>query len=230
MEDRSMKRVILVVPILALAVAGSSACATKKFVRTQVGEVNSKVETVSQSLEETQERTRQNEQAIAEANKRIATVDQKVDQKTDAVAKAAADAKSTAVAADSTAKAADSFNRKLVYEVVLSEDQGNFKVGQAMLPDAAKTTLDALVNKLKTNPTPVYFEIAGYTDSTGSQEYNEKLGLDRAQSVERYLHEQCQIPLHKISVISYGAENPVAPNTTRDGRAKNRRVVIKVLG
>jgi peptidoglycan-associated lipoprotein len=225
-----MKRVFLAVPILALAVAGSSACATKKFVKTQVGEVNNKVETVSKSLEETQERTRQNEQAIAEANKRISTVDQKVDQKTDAATKAAADAKTTAVAADTTAKAADSFNRKLVYEVVLSEDQGNFKLGQAALPDEAKATIDALVTKLKTNPTPVYFEIAGYTDSTGSKEYNEKLGLDRAQAVERYLHEQCQIPLHKISVISYGAENPVAPNTSRDGRAKNRRVVIKVLG
>jgi peptidoglycan-associated lipoprotein len=230
MEGRKMKRVFLVVPILALAIAGSSACATKKFVRTQVGEVNNKVETVSKSLEETQERTRQNEQAIAEANKRIASVDQKVDQKTDAVSKAAADAKSTAVAADTKAQAADNFNKKLVYEIVLSEDQGNFKIGQAELPDTAKATLDTLVDKLKANPTPVFFEIAGYTDSTGPREYNEKLGLDRAQSVERYLHEQCQIPLHKISVISYGPDNPVAPNTTRDGRAKNRRVVIKVLG
>ena len=47
--------------------------------------------------------------------------------------------------------------------------------------------------------------------------------------MKRYLYEQHQIPLHKINVISYGEEKPVAPNNTRDGRAQNRRVVIKVL-
>jgi outer membrane protein OmpA-like peptidoglycan-associated protein len=58
---------------------------------------------------------------------------------------------------------------------------------------------------------------------------NEKLGLARAEAVKRYLYEKHQIPLHKINVISYGEEKPVAPNNTRDGRAQNRRVVIKVL-
>ena len=51
----------------------------------------------------------------------------------------------------------------------------------------------------------------------------------RAEAVKRYLYEQHQVPLHKINVISYGEEKPVAPNNTRDGRAQNRRVVIKVL-
>jgi hypothetical protein len=57
----------------------------------------------------------------------------------------------------------------------------------------------------------------------------EKLGLDRAEAVKRYLYQQHQIPLHRISVISYGSEKPIAPNTTKAGRAQNRRVVIKVL-
>jgi outer membrane protein OmpA-like peptidoglycan-associated protein len=47
--------------------------------------------------------------------------------------------------------------------------------------------------------------------------------------VKRYLYEQHQVPLHKMNVISYGEERPVAPNTTKAGRAQNRRVVIKVL-
>jgi outer membrane protein OmpA-like peptidoglycan-associated protein len=47
--------------------------------------------------------------------------------------------------------------------------------------------------------------------------------------VKRYLHEQHQIPLHKINVITYGEEKPAAPNNTRAGRAQNRRVVVKVL-
>ena len=47
--------------------------------------------------------------------------------------------------------------------------------------------------------------------------------------MKRYLYEQYQIPLHKMNVISYGEEKPVAPNKTKAGRAQNRRVVIKVL-
>jgi outer membrane protein OmpA-like peptidoglycan-associated protein len=58
---------------------------------------------------------------------------------------------------------------------------------------------------------------------------NERLGLARAEAVKRYLYEHHQIPLHKMNVISYGEEKPVAPNNTRVGRAQNRRVVIKVL-
>ena len=58
---------------------------------------------------------------------------------------------------------------------------------------------------------------------------NERIGLARAEAVKRYLYEQYQIPLHKMNVISYGKDKPVAPNKTKAGRAQNRRVVIKVL-
>ena len=65
--------------------------------------------------------------------------------------------------------------------------------------------------------------------NVGAKTINEKIGLERAEAVQRYLYEQYQIPLHKISVISYGAEKPIAPNKTKAGRAQNRRVVVKVL-
>jgi outer membrane protein OmpA-like peptidoglycan-associated protein len=71
--------------------------------------------------------------------------------------------------------------------------------------------------------------IEGHTDSTGPRAINERIGLERAEAVERYLYEQYQIPLPKMDVISYGEEKPIAPNTTRAGRAQNRRVVIKVM-
>jgi outer membrane protein OmpA-like peptidoglycan-associated protein len=190
-----------------------------------VGEVNDKVESVSRSLEETQERTRKNEAAINEANQKIV----QVDQRAVAANETAVNARSAADTAASKAEAVDKATKRIVYEVTLSEDQGNFKLAQAQLPDEAKARLDEVVQQLKSNPNGAYIEVEGYTDSRGSKAFNEKLGLDRAESVKRYLYEQHQIPLHRISVISYGPEKPVAPNTTREGRAKNRRVVIKVL-
>jgi len=220
-----MRKFVLALSVAALAAGGSTACATKGFVKDRVGEVNDKVESVSRSLEETQERTRKNEVAITEANQRIVQVDQKAAAANDA----AANAKTAADTASSKADAVDKATKRIVYEVTLSEDQGNFKFGKANLPDEAKARLDEVVQQLKSNPNGAFIEVEGYTDSRGAKEYNQRLGLDRAESVKRYLYEAHQIPLHRISVISYGPDKPVAPNTTKEGRAKNRRVVIKVL-
>jgi len=120
-------------------------------------------------------------------------------------------------------------SRRLVYTVTLSEDQGNFKFGKTDLPDEAKMRLDEVITQLKANPNNIFIEIEGHTDNVGGKELNEKLGAERAEAVKRYLYEQHQIPLHKINVISYGEDKPVAPNRTRQGRAQNRRVVVKVL-
>ena len=206
-----MRRVIVAVMALAFTAAGTTACATKGYVNKQVGSVSGKVDTVSQSLEQTQERTKQNEARIGEV---------------DVKAGSAADA---ARAADAKADAIDKASKKIVYEVVLSEDQGKFKFGKAVLPDEAKAALDAMVNQLKSDPKGAYFEIEGHTDNTGAKLANEKLGLDRAEAVKRYLYETHQIPLHKMNVISYGEDKPAAPNNTKAGREQNRRVVIRVL-
>jgi len=220
-----MRKFVLALSVAAIAAGSSTGCATKGFVKDRVGEVNDKVESVSRSLEETQERTRKNEAAIAEANQRIV----QVDQKAAAAGDAAATARTAADTANNKAEAVDKATKRIVYEVTLSEDQGNFKFGQASLPDDARARLDEVVQQLKSNPNGAYIEVEGYTDNVGSKEYNQKLGLERAESVKRYLYQQHQIPLHRINVISYGPENPVAPNKTKEGRAKNRRVVIKVL-
>ena len=220
-----MRKFVLALSVAALAVGSTTACATKGFVRTRVGNVNDKVESVSKSVEETQERTRKNEAAINEANQKIVQVDQHAAAANDA----AANARTAADTAGSKADAVDKATKRIIYEVTLSEDQGNFKFGQAMLPDEAKARIDEVVKQLKSNPNGAYIEVEGYTDNVGDKAYNEKLGLERAESVKRYLYMEHQIPLHRINVISYGPDKPIAPNKTRDGRAKNRRVVIKVL-
>jgi outer membrane protein OmpA-like peptidoglycan-associated protein len=218
MGDTQMKNVVLALPIVALALGGTTACATKKFVRGQVGEVNTKVEDLSKSLEETQERTRTNEGRITEVDTKAQQAGQRADE-----ARAAADAVNTR--ADAIEKA----SKRIVYEVVLSEDKGNFKFGKATMPDESKADIDQLVQKLKAEPNGAYIEIEGHTDNRGTNLVNYRLGLERAENVKRYIYEQHQVPLHKINVISFGEEKPIAPNNTKDGRAQNRRVVIKVL-
>jgi outer membrane protein OmpA-like peptidoglycan-associated protein len=116
-----------------------------------------------------------------------------------------------------------------VYEAVLSEDQGKFAFGKATLPEDVKAGLDALITDLVADPQAAWFEIEGHTDNIGPQDVNERIGLDRAEAVKRYLYEQHHVPLHKMNVISYGAEKPIASNNTRDGRAQNRRIVIRIV-
>ena len=220
-----MKRFLMVVPAVALVLGSTTACATKKFVRTEVGAVNDKVGTLTQQLEQNEQRTKENETKIAAVDQRAT----QIDQKATAAGAAAADAKSAAAAVDAKADAMDKASRKLVYEVVLSEADGGFKFGKANLPDEARAQLDKMIADIQANPKAVFFEVEGHTDSVGDAKANERLGMERAEQVKRYLYETHKVPLHKINVISYGEEKPVAPNKTKDGRAQNRRVVIKVL-
>jgi peptidoglycan-associated lipoprotein len=227
-----LRKFLVAVPITMLAIGGSTACATKKFVRTSVGEVNEKVDAQGRSLEETQERTRRNEGRITEVDQKAGAAAQAAQQANDAAASAnnaASAAHSAATEVGGKVDTIDRASKRLVYEVVLSEDQGNFKFGRTVLPDEAKSQLDQMVAQLKQDPKNVYLEIEGHTDNVGSKLVNEKVGMERAEAVKKYLYEQYQVPLHKMNVISYGEDKPIAPNKTKEGRAQNRRVVIKVL-
>ena len=117
---------------------------------------------------------------------------------------------------------------KFLYEVVLSDDSVKFPLDQHSLSPEAEQRLAELAQRLKGENKNVYLEIQGYTDSTGTPEYNERLGEQRAEAVRRYLSQQ-GVALNRMATISYGQEQPVAPNDTREGRAQNRRVAIVVL-
>ncbi len=110
---------------------------------------------------------------------------------------------------------------------VFSDVVLNFPFGRSELTEDAKRKLSEAIAAPKPNAR-MSVALEGYADWVGTQGYNEQLGLARAESVRRYLADQLQIPAGQISVVSYGEANPAAPNTTREGRAQNRRVVIKV--
>jgi peptidoglycan-associated lipoprotein len=227
-----MRNSLFAAALLTLSVAVAPACATKKFVRTEVGNVNSKVDTLSGTVEETQERTRKNEERIGQVDSKAEEAGRSATsarQAADAAAAAAKTVDGRVTTVDNRVTAVEAANRKLIYEVTLSEDQGNFKFGRTELPDEAKARLDTMVQQMKADTKNIFIEIEGHTDNVGSPEINERIGMERAEAVKRYLYEQHQVPLHKINVISYGEEKPVAPNNKRDGRAQNRRVVVKIL-
>ena len=224
-----MRNSLMTVGVIVTALSVAPACATKKFVRTSVGEVNDKVTSQGKTLEETQERVRVAEGRITDVDAKAAAANDSASKANAAAAEAANKAVEVGRTAESRAVAIEGEMRKLIFETVLSEDRGQFKLGKAVLPDDAAGALDNMVSQLKADKKNVWVEIEGHTDSTGDKKLNETLGLQRAEAVKRYLYEHHQIPLHKINVISYGEEKPVAPNNTKDGRAQNRRVVIKVL-
>lgn len=224
-----MRNSLFLVGVFAVALGVAPACATKKFVRTSVGEVNDKVGTMGKSLEETQERVRTAEGKIVEVDGKAVAANEAAIKANAAAAEAASRAVEVGKTAETRAAGIEAETRKLIFTTVLSEDRGQFKLGKTDLPEDATAAIDNMVNQLKTDKKAVWVEIEGHTDNVGDAKYNEQLGLKRAEAVKRYLYEKHQVPLHKINVISYGEEKPVAPNTTRDGRAQNRRVVIKVL-
>jgi outer membrane protein OmpA-like peptidoglycan-associated protein len=99
-----------------------------------------------------------------------------------------------------------------------------FRPGSADLTAASYASLDSVVMSLLAYP-GVEIEIQGHTDSQGDADKNLLLSQDRAEAVARYLTDN-GIAAYRLTPIGYGADLPIAPNETADGRAKNRRVTV----
>jgi outer membrane protein OmpA-like peptidoglycan-associated protein len=201
-----------------LAVAATSAlalvasgCATKKYVEGEVAGVSQRVDGVESQVEDTQTRLREHDTQISSTKT--------------AVVEASRTAQDALARAQAAGKLAEG---KFLYETVLSDDAVKFGFDRAELADEAKAALDAFADRLRTENRNVYIEIQGHTDNIGGEQYNLQLGEKRAEAVRRYLSTK-GVPLHRMSVISYGETEPVADNSGRDGRSQNRRVVLVVL-
>ena len=201
-----MNRLKSTVAALALAAGALSlgACASEKY-------VNEHVAVVDQKANATQSQVDQQGQAIQQHDQRLAQLDQAT--------------KDAMQRADDANKAAAG---KFAYTPVLTDDSIKFNASSAKLTAEAQTRLMDLVAKLKADNKNVYVEIQGHTDTVGTPTYNMKLGEQRAEAVRLYMNQQ-GVPLNRMATISYGDEDPVAPNDTKAGRAQNRRVVLVVM-
>lgn len=114
-------------------------------------------------------------------------------------------------------------------EVILAADHDAFLDADAALPDTVRGGLDELMRRVFDESSDIRVEIEGHADRTGTHEFNQYMGLVRAEKVREYLHEEHGLPLHVLHVTSYGEERPIASNDTSGGRSRNRRVVVRVL-
>jgi outer membrane protein OmpA-like peptidoglycan-associated protein len=200
-----------------------SGCAKKTYVQREVGEVNKKVEAVAAEVEKTQARVQQNEVRIDSVDKSAQTGVAEAKGSAQQAMGKAVEAEKAAGEAEKAAKG------KLIYTVTLSNDKVTFPVNKAEISDEAKQIVDEAIGPLKAANKGVWFEIEGHTDSTGPEAYNQKLGEERAMAVRDYLAKTHGIALARLNVISYGSSKPMQDNKTKENRAQNRRVVIKVL-
>jgi outer membrane protein OmpA-like peptidoglycan-associated protein len=238
----TVKRLI---PITLLAILVSftfvgSGCATKKYVRQTVNERVTPIEGRTQELEETVRRNTQDIRGLDDRlTKRIDDVGGRADR-----AQASADAANTrAIAADERAARADEHAARAEERVedlrsnldrytALSTISINFKLNSSELTEDAKAQLDTLATAAKSQKGYI-LEIQGFTDSSGGDKVNERLSQARAESVQRYLAREHQIPVFKMSMLGLGELEEEPEERTRrarrEARAKNRRVDVRLL-
>jgi OOP family OmpA-OmpF porin len=113
-----------------------------------------------------------------------------------------------------------------IESVVLNGD-ANFEFNKSNLLPNAYVVLDSLINTMKAH-TDYKWEVGGYTDAIGSDNYNIKLSQKRAQSVVDYLVSK-GVEANNLKIVAYGKGHPIATNETLEGRSMNRRVEIKIL-
>jgi outer membrane protein OmpA-like peptidoglycan-associated protein len=219
---------------VALLILGTTGClATRKYVQTQaVVPLQGNIKTVDKKVDT----------KTAELDQRISDVDRKAEQGySDATGKAEA-ADKDAQKADQDAQGAQQTADKGVNLATQDQQQIDnidnyqtvktgsvlFGFNHADLTDDDQQQLAALVQTL---PTLKHYaiEVEGFTDKTGSKQYNLELSQRRADAVVRYLTENEHVPLVKIHVLGLGEDQPAADNHTRDGRKQNRRVEIRIM-
>ena len=199
---------VLVGGVFLVGTLALGGCVDKKYVSDEVSKSNASTEKrineVETQVEATQSKVKQHDSKLAELD----TATRQALERAQAAGKLA--------------------EGKFIFSLVLSDDAVKFLVNKHELSKEAMQVLDTFAERLKKENKNVYLEIQGHTDATGADQMNYKLGEARAEAVRRYLNKQ-GIALNRMSTISYGKDEPVESNKTKEGRAKNRRVVVVVL-
>lgn len=221
------------ISVLAVLVAGSLpltvGCASKKYVRNEVTPTVNKVN-------ELDDLTAKNSRDIKDVDTRAQQGIQQANQKADAADQKALAAGQSADQANQNATQASNRVTSLAgtvenldnYQPVGDATTVLFGFDKADLTKSDKSTLDEFGGQIQKRQ-HYLIEVQGYTDSVGSADYNYALSQRRADAVIQYLASKYDVPSYRIYLIGLGKDNPVAKNTTASGRAKNRRVDIRLM-
>jgi len=223
--------------------AATSGCATKNFVRTSVktsaDTLSARIDTNESEIKELRDDT---DKKVAGVDSKVTALDAKTTQtvnglKTDIQSAdqhagqaqgAATQAQGAADRAAGSVTALDGrFANRNQYNMS-AEKTVQFKFGSATLDKQYTDTLDEIASTLMQSANAIVV-LEGRTDSVGDKNYNLQLGERRIDAVRHYLVVEKGVPVYKIHEISFGAEKPVAENNTKEGREKNRAVVMTVM-
>jgi outer membrane protein OmpA-like peptidoglycan-associated protein len=224
--------------LILVGIVFLSGCATRKFVRNEVATLEPRITEVNNATRENAERIDAVDRRATEGISAAGVADQKAVAAQTAANTADGKAVAAQAAANTANQAVQQTNTRItgienrigtLDNYTASPPQAvTFALGSSVLSDEARQTLDSFASGISGQQSGYLVEIQGFTDSTGSENINVALSQRRADSVLRYLVSK-GIPLHRISIVGLGEANPAADNTTRDGRARNRRVEVRVL-
>ena len=218
--------------VLAVLVAGSLpltvGCATKKYVRNETTPI---INNVNELDDQTAKNTRDIRDVNDRAQQGIAQVNGKAtaaDQKAVAAGQAADQANQNATQASNRVTSLAGTVENLDNYKSVSDTTVLFGFNKSQLTRKDKQTLDDFAAQLQSQKHYIV-QVEGYTDSTGPADYNYQLSQRRADAVIQYLAQKYSVPAHKIFLIGLGKDNPVAQNTNASGRARNRRVDVRLM-
>jgi outer membrane protein OmpA-like peptidoglycan-associated protein len=240
MVSTTRKSAVVGVVILA-GILVLSGCASRKYVRQQTSALEPAIQEANNAAKENAERI----DAVDRRAQQGITAAGAADQKAAAAQKTADTATQAAQAADRKADTANqgvtsANNRITTLETTVkninindtytesSKQAVTFSVNSSNLNNEGKGALDKIVADVNGLRTGYMVELQGFTDNSGSEQYNVGLSQRRAESVQRYLVSK-GVPLYRLSIVGLGEESPVADNKSRQGRAQNRRVEVRVL-
>jgi OmpA-OmpF porin, OOP family len=218
--------------VLAVLVAGSLpltvGCASKKYVRNQTTPI---INNVNELDDQTAKNTRDIRDVDSRAQQGIAQVNSKAtaaDQKAQTAGQAADQANQNATTASNRVTSLTGTVENLDNYKPVTDTTILFGFDKYQLTRKDKQTLDDFASQLSSQKHYI-IQVEGYTDSTGPADYNYQLSQKRADAVIQYLATKYQVPAHKIFLIGLGKDNPVAQNSSASGRAKNRRVDVRLM-
>lgn len=230
-------RTTVLLSTAALTILGAG-CASKGYVNKTIDPVNQRVGQVEQASNENRESIGGLQKDVARVEERAVAADGKAEDASRQAQEAGRRAEDAGQRAENARELASTaqegvqgLNQKIEnldnYRLVATKAV-QFGFNRHELTDEAKATLDEASAGLQDRRNYV-IEIRGFTDSTGNDQYNLQLSQKRADAVVRYLTVEHSVPLYRIHVLGVGNVEPVADNSTREGREQNRRVELRLF-